>query len=238
MLQRLKVGGESGKVGVVAVVVLVVVVLDREALFEKMLTGPGITAMKFPRGRGKPKLVLLTLVSPAVGWKGRGRARLGRGGGGGGAGGVGAAAGGGGGGEWPPEAPENGSFDVSPEPSVSFLRSRGCLPMKPKSSPKLASSSAHAQSRSLDTLLELELVWNRQRGGKGSLRVREVVDALAGAQSQVLKPVCEELRRRAVLRGGAGGGGVDEEDTFVSLLTRTRTLDLKFSTVVTRYACD
>ena len=57
--------------------------------------------------------------------------------------------------------------------------------MKPKSSPKLASSSAHAQSRSLDTLLELELVWNRQRGGKGSLRVREVVDALAGAQSQV-----------------------------------------------------
>lgn len=57
--------------------------------------------------------------------------------------------------------------------------------------------------------------------------------------TKVLKPVCEELRRRAVLQGGlrGGGGGVvgDEEDTFVSLLTRTRTLDLKFSTVVTRY---
>lgn len=56
---------------------------------------------------------------------------------------------------------------------------------------------------------------------------------------KVLKPVCEELRRRAVLqgglRGGGGGGTGDEEDTFVSLLTRTRTLDLKFSTVVTRY---
>lgn len=39
--------------------------------------------------------------------------------------------------------------------------------------------------RSLQTVLELELVWNRQRGGKGSLRVGEVIDALAGKDSQV-----------------------------------------------------
>ncbi|CAM9173245.1 unnamed protein product, partial [Laminaria digitata] len=236
-------------------------VKDREALFEKMLTGPGITAMKFPRRRGKPRTVLLTLVSPTGGSRGRGR---GRGGG---------AAGGGG---------DNGLADLSqsqrlqlqqqqqkkkmaighmmspfgrsdpspffgrPNASASAIVGRSHTSaaglgreMDARSSPKMASSSfVHVQPRSLNTLLDLELVWSRQRGGKGSLRVREVVDALAGPQSQVLKPVCEELRRRAVLQGGlrgGGGGGVgDEEHTFVSLLTRTRTLDLKFSTVVTR----
>lgn len=48
-----------------------------------------------------------------------------------------------------------------------------------------SSSVVPVQPRSLDSLLDLELVWNRQRGGKGSLRVGEVVDALAGPQSQV-----------------------------------------------------
>ena len=58
--------------------------------------------------------------------------------------------------------------------------------MDARSPPKTGSSSfTHVQPRSLNTLLDLELVWSRQRGGKGSLRVREVVDALAGPQSQV-----------------------------------------------------
>lgn len=61
----------------------------------------------------------------------------------------------------------------------------------------------------------------------------------------MLKPVCEELRKRAASRGGdpqgaseGGGGGSaggSEEDTFVSLRTSRRTLDLKFPTVPTRY---
>lgn len=53
---------------------------------------------------------------------------------------------------------------------------------------------------------------------------------------QVLKPVCEEARKRAASRGGPQGEGAGgEEDTFVSLLTSRRTLDLKFSTVPTRF---
>lgn len=63
---------------------------------------------------------------------------------------------------------------------------------------------------------------------------------------QVLQPVCEDLRKRAAKRAGgqgrdrSGGGDFDggvmggEEDTFVSLLTPRRTLDLKFSTSVIR----
>lgn len=57
--------------------------------------------------------------------------------------------------------------------------------------------------------------------------------------------MCEELRKRAASRGGdpqgaseGGGGGSaggSEEDTFVSLRTSRRTLDLKFPTVPTRY---
>lgn len=38
---------------------------EREALFEKMISGPGITATKFPR-RGKPRTVVLTLALPGV----------------------------------------------------------------------------------------------------------------------------------------------------------------------------
>lgn len=54
---------------------------------------------------------------------------------------------------------------------------------------------------------------------------------------QVLRPVCEELRKRAASRGGPQGEGAgEEEDTFVSLRTSRRTLDLKFPTVPTRYA--
>lgn len=40
------------------------VLQDREALFEKMMSGPGIPATKFPR-RGKPRSVVLTLVRPS-----------------------------------------------------------------------------------------------------------------------------------------------------------------------------
>lgn len=36
---------------------------DREALFENMISGPGIAATKFPR-RGRPRDVVLTLVLP------------------------------------------------------------------------------------------------------------------------------------------------------------------------------
>ncbi|CAM9994371.1 unnamed protein product, partial [Ectocarpus sp. 8 AP-2014] len=39
---------------------------------------------------------------------------------------------------------------------------------------------------SLKGLLDLELVWNRQRGRKGSLRLGEVIEAIAGIDSQVL----------------------------------------------------
>ena len=44
---------------------------------------------------------------------------------------------------------------------------------------------AQSSTRSLESLMNLELVWNRQRGGRGSLTVGEVMDALAGPQSQV-----------------------------------------------------
>ncbi|CAN0270395.1 unnamed protein product, partial [Ectocarpus sp. 8 AP-2014] len=91
---------------------------------------------------------------------------------------------------------------------------------------------------SLKDLLDLELVWNRQRGRKGSLRLGEVIEAIAGIDSQILRPVCEELRRRAASvgesHGGEGGEGEGEEDTFLSLRTNRRTLDLKFSTVPIR----
>ncbi|CAM9830483.1 unnamed protein product, partial [Hapterophycus canaliculatus] len=92
-------------------------------------------------------------------------------------------------------------------------------------------------ARSLQSVLDLELVWNRQRGGKGSLRLGEVIEALGGIESQVLRPVCEELRKRAMRRGEAcvmGEWGGAEEDTFVSLRTSRRSLDLKFSTVLIR----
>lgn len=52
----------------------------------------------------------------------------------------------------------------------------------------------------LKALLDLELVWNRQRGGKGSLRVGQVTDARAGMDSQV--------RTVGVGRGVASGVGV------------------------------
>lgn len=56
--------------------------------------------------------------------------------------------------------------------------------------------------------------------------------------TQVLKPVCEELRKRGASGGGpsgeGGGSAGGEEDTFVSLRTSRRTLDLKFPTVPTR----
>ncbi|CAM9990199.1 unnamed protein product, partial [Ectocarpus sp. 6 AP-2014] len=91
---------------------------------------------------------------------------------------------------------------------------------------------------SLKGVLDLELVWNRQRGQKGSLRLGEVIEAIAGIDSQILRPVCEELRRRAASVGesrlGEGGEREEEEDTFVSLRTNRRTLDLKFSTVPIR----
>lgn len=54
-----------------------------------------------------------------------------------------------------------------------------------RSGERSSSSKVRPQPRSLETLVKMELVWNRQRGGKGSLRVGEVVDALAGPQSQV-----------------------------------------------------
>lgn len=41
------------------------------------------------------------------------------------------------------------------------------------------------QYRSLKSLGNLQLVWNRRGGGSSSLRVAELVDALAGLQSQV-----------------------------------------------------
>ncbi|CAN0373609.1 unnamed protein product [Ectocarpus sp. 12 AP-2014] len=90
---------------------------------------------------------------------------------------------------------------------------------------------------SLKGLLDLELVWNRQRGRKGSLRLGEVIEAIAGIDSQILRPVCEELRRRAASVGESRareGGEGEEEETFVSLRTNRRTLDLKFSTVSIR----
>lgn len=64
------------------------------------------------------------------------------------------------------------------------------------------------------------------------------VGRISPLMCQVLRPVCEELRKRAASRGGPEGEGEGvggEEDTFVSLRTSRRTLDLKFSTVPTRY---
>lgn len=64
-----------------------------------------------------------------------------------------------------------------------------------------SSSKVRSQPRSLETLVKMELVWNRQRGGKGSLRVGEVVDALAGPQSQVN---CSIFRGAGRSRFGGG----------------------------------
>lgn len=55
---------------------------------------------------------------------------------------------------------------------------------------------------------------------------------------QVLRPVVEDLKKRASTNGGELGGmgtAGGEEDTYGSLLTQRRSLDLKFSTALTRY---
>ncbi|CAM9625490.1 unnamed protein product [Ectocarpus fasciculatus] len=239
-------------------------VQDREALFEKMMSGPGIPATKFPR-RGKPRSVLLTLVRPSGSSSGNMSSSSGGRGGAVAVGGVASFSSTaspsmlGGGEEMSPASLSSsvghsrrglsstfGRNRLSGKASVLFS-SDSDLFSKPSYKRSFRSQPHQRQQHqdqqgpiSLKALLDVELVWNRQRGRKGSLRLGEVIEAIAGIDSQVLRPVCEELRRHAVsvgeLRAGEGreDEGEGEEDTFVSLRTNRRTLDLKFSTVPMR----
>ncbi|CAM9526725.1 unnamed protein product [Pylaiella littoralis] len=232
---------------------------DRKALFESMTSGPGIAATKFSR-RGRPRGVVITLVPPPRGRSEEG----GGGGGGALAGltPTSAAGGGGGGGSVDsdrrsPSTPSrpgswlgmatlaratsqfldavggNGRKEHSARsPSFKFAHFHQPSPPPP---PQPQQQQQHdGETSSLNALLGLELVWNRHRGGKGSLRVGQITDVLAGMDSQVLKPVCEELRKQAASRGGGGVYLGEEEHTFASLRTGQRNLDLKFPTVSIR----
>lgn len=60
-------------------------------------------------------------------------------------------------------------------------------------------SMVRVHQRAISSLLDLELVWNRQRGGRGRLKLSDVVDAVSGPQSQV-----RAARVAAYLRAGRG----------------------------------